>query len=163
VNNTCVPAKIAPTATTCNDFKTGVAQTLAQLEYTLKSGAINSVSPGVFFLYANVSPTAGGTITVTQSSSPNWSRIIGVQGGASGIVLYNQNCVKVNVTTAFNATTGTVTISGVSAGNYILGIKYDPGTLKGLVGPPTASTTYNFTVSGGGSPAIASINVVLKP
>ena len=62
---------------------------------------------------------------------------------------------------SFNQNTGTVTISNVPAGSYILGIKYDPTTLKGFT-PPTVSTTYTFTVFGGVSQVAASVGVTKK-
>jgi hypothetical protein len=56
-----------------------------------------------------------------------------------------------------------VTISGVPAGDYILGIKYDPTTLKGY-SPPTANATFTLTVVAGGvGSGSDSIDVKPKP
>jgi len=129
---------------------------LPGLQYSLKNGAINSVSPGVFFLYSNVTLASAGTITVTESATNGWNRALPPATGSSGIVLYNQSCVKVNVRTSVSG--GTITLSSVPAGSYILGIKYDPTSLKGY-SPPATSSTYTFNVSGGVLPASASIQI----
>jgi hypothetical protein len=141
--------QIAPTATTCQDYTSHTAADLNELLYgSTKGGAINSVSPGVFFLYDGEHLTSTGTITVNESDGP-WTQVIVPRTGQ--VILYDLNCNKLNVgTVSINSVTGNVTITGVPAGDYILGIKYDPTTLKGYT-PPSASTTYLFTVTAGGA------------
>jgi hypothetical protein len=144
--------QIAPTGTTCQQFRSNTSGTLASELYTLTKGnpaaqTINSISPGVFFLYDGVHLGATGTILVTQSDGI-WTRVIGVQ--QLQVILYNLSCTVQHVgTLTVNAATGNVTIANVPAGDYILSVKYDPGTLIGYH-PPSTSTTYNFAVTAGG-------------
>jgi hypothetical protein len=53
----------------------------------------------------------------------------------------------------------TVSFTASSAGTYIIGIKYDSGSVKG-VGPPTGTgiATYTFSVGGTGTQGLS-----LKP
>ena len=63
-------SKITPTGTTCNEFKNGTAETLANLNYSVSGGKISqNVTPGVFFYWVEVTvPTAGNKVfTVTES------------------------------------------------------------------------------------------------
>src|SRR5207253_4783926 len=49
-----VQSQITPTGTTCQQFRDGSAGTLNTLQYTVKSGKVSSVSPGVFFYWVKV-------------------------------------------------------------------------------------------------------------
>jgi hypothetical protein len=56
-----------------------------------------------------------------------------------------------------------VTIANVPAGDYILGIKYDPTTLKGY-SPPDPTATFTFSVVAGGvGSGSDSVDVKPKP
>ncbi|HUQ20748.1 MAG TPA: hypothetical protein VM099_14120, partial [Gemmatimonadaceae bacterium] len=111
---------IAPTATTCADYRNGNAPAEPGIFVGLKNGKINNAAPGVFFYYAHVNTTGMGTKTIgfTQSisSSAGLNYLYGVQQGQA--YLYNQSC-SVVATLPANGT-------GLSmpAGNYILGIKF---------------------------------------
>src|SRR5688572_4094301 len=156
--------QLAPTATTCSDFRDGTAADLEELLYGLKGGAINSVSPGVLFLYDGVSVTTNNsTITVTQSDGPWEPQFLGVHQGQ--IVLYNAlSCSRVNFGTVTVSSTGDVTITGVPIGEYILGIKYDPTTLKGFAPGGNPSATFTFAVFvNAGSSGSDSVDVNPKP
>jgi hypothetical protein len=159
-----VDTQISPTATTCQDYHSGTSADLNDLFYGTRGGVINSVSPGVFFLYDNITLTAScSTITVTESdnSSP-WTQVIVARQGQ--VILYDVNCNKLNVgDVTIDQATGLVTIANVPAGTYILGIKYDSTTLKGQSPDPTTAT-YTFAVSSAcGSSGSDSINVIPKP
>jgi len=151
--------QIAPTATTCSDFANGTAADLTELFYGTKGGEINSVSPGVLFLYDGIHLDATGNIVVTQSDG-TWTRLLGVH--QAQVVLYSQSCTKLNVgTVSINSDGSVVTISGVPAGDYILGIKYDPTTLKGF-SPPDPTAIFSFSVVAGGVGS-GSDSVEVKP
>jgi hypothetical protein len=152
--------QIAPTGTTCQQYTTNTSANLTDILYTLKGQNINSVSPGVFFLYDGVHLSSTGTITVTESDG-SWTRIIGVN--QTQVILYDLSCNVQHVGAVTVFPNGNVTITGVPAGDYILSVKYDPNTLVGY-NPPTASTTYNFAVSAGGIPSgSAGVLVRKKP
>jgi hypothetical protein len=159
-----VDTQIAPTATTCSDYKSGTADNLEALLYGTKGGVINSVSPGVFFLYDGETVTvANSTITVTETDGP-WLPAAPILARTGQVVLYDVNCNKLNVGTVSIAADGTVTITGVPIGTYILGIKYDSTTLKGYTPDGNPSTTYTFTVTvNAANSGSDSINVIPKP
>ena len=154
-------AQIAPTATTCSQYRDGTAADLNGLLYGVKSGKINSVSPGVFFYYNLIENVlAGSTITVTQSDTSPTFPPIQVQGN-NQVVLFNAStCTKIATGTQTN---GTATIQVTATGTYIVGIKYDSQSLKGTsVTSPFPTVQYTFqTVGDPGS--VDTINVAPKP
>ena len=158
-------AQIAPTAVSCQDFLSG-APDLNSLGYGVKSGKINSISPGVLFYYSKVTaPGASFTITVPQTNTLGW-KIMGIQPGQA--LLYDASCNKLNITGS-QAGNGTVTynVTGATAGALlIVGIKYDPGTLVGQAvsksgTPPVFPTnTYNFSTAINGSTIATSLDSI---
>ena len=134
---------MAPTGTTCQQFRDGSSLTLSAELYSKKANSINSISPGVFFLYDGVNLSTAGGITITQSNTSLWSQALGMQKDQA--MLYRLDCVRLQGVTV-TSSNGTVTISNVPAGSYIMSVKYDPGTLIGFT-PPTQSTTYQFAIT----------------
>ena len=71
---TCTPPPgglIAPTETTCQDVRDGIAATLGQINYSVSNGKIGqNINPGVFFYYAKITTTVANTV-VTVSESQN--------------------------------------------------------------------------------------------
>jgi hypothetical protein len=143
--------QIAVTGTTCQQYRDNQSVTLSAVLYQLTKGkpasqVINSVSPGVFFLYDGLTLATSGTITVTENDG-SWARAIPVN--QLQVILYNLNCTVQHVGTLTIAPSGNVTITNVPAGNYILSVKYDPTALGGYH-PPTPSSTYTFTTQANG-------------
>jgi len=136
--------QMAPTGTTCQQFRDGSSLTLSAELYSKKANSINSISPGVFFLYDGVNLSTAGSITITESNTNSWSQPIGMQKDQA--IVYRLDCVRVQGVTVTTNSNGDVTISNVPSGSYIVSIKYDPGTLIGFT-PPTASTTYQFAIT----------------
>jgi uncharacterized repeat protein (TIGR01451 family) len=133
--------QILPTATTCQNYKSG-ASSLTDLAYNVstKGGVskIGSVAPGVLFYYNTITLAAAQSVTITETNnsttfgSNNWPAIPIQDLGQ--VILFNfSTCLKSSAqgTTTFNATTGSVTISVTAPGTYIIGIKYNPGALVG--------------------------------
>jgi uncharacterized repeat protein (TIGR01451 family) len=142
--------QITPTGTTCNQFNEGSATTLSELLYTTRNGQINSVAPGVFFYWIKVTAVAGGnTFTVNQSVTPAAYPFF---SQASGSFVFNSSCVKVSTQTigTSNGVT-TINFTAPSAGTYIIGIKYDSGSVKGFT-PPIGQTSAHYDFSTGGVP-----------
>ena len=142
-------AKIAPTATTCQQFRDGSAGDLTDLFYNVKSQKVNNVCPGVFFYYSKVTAPSGAfTIEVTQSNDKGWGRIAIQDIGQ--VIMWNQNCTKTVPLTVTQDASGTVRIvvaNGVAnpGATYYLSIKYDPGSLVGQnVGTSPPAPTYVF-------------------
>jgi hypothetical protein len=143
---------IAPTQTTCQDYTSGTAQTLGQVNYSVVGGKIGQgINPGVFFYYTKITTTtANQIVTVSQSNtSTNNTPLFGILNGQAW--LYPADCSS--------HTSGTVTGpngSGASytiptPGTYIIGIKYQTKTIAGAPAPVPADITYNFSTSLGGS------------
>ena len=144
-------SKITPTGTTCNDFKTGTAETLASLSYSVKNGQINQVSPGVFFYWLKVTVPAGNNVfTVTETiTTGNFSTPFTLANGGNNV--WNNSCNSLSNTITQNATTGTVTVTfnAPTAGVYIISLKYDAGSVKGGAAPsPTTTVHYDFSTTG---------------
>ncbi|PYT05763.1 MAG: hypothetical protein DMF49_13135, partial [Acidobacteria bacterium] len=153
--NTCT-TQIAPTGTTCSQFESGTAQDLTQALYTVKANKVNSVAPGVFFYYSQITaPSASFTITVPQSnnhSSTPWPPIA-LQNGQA--ILYDSSCNKspAQGATSYDSATGTVTIqvNGATPGAaMVIGNKYDTTSVVGAngSGKPTVRYTYQTKVDG---------------
>ena len=150
VNQIAGTGRIAPTATTCQDFVNGTAGDLNEILYNLKGQTINSVAPGVLFYYSLVtlSGTAPHTISVTQTTNPAFT-LFGIQQNQA--VLYSYpGCVKLT-----NNASGS--FSGLSNGTYVVGIKYDPSTVVGKTKPGgNGQVVYTFTTFVDGSPVLSS-------
>jgi hypothetical protein len=145
VNPVC-QGKITPTATTCQNFTGGTAGDLTQLLYGVKSNKINNVSPGVLFYYSRVTaPASSFTIQIVQTKNNATFPFLGVQQGQ--VKLYNADCSNSSLGT-FTTSGGvtTITVTGATTGAlFIVGVKYDPGTVVGTtVGTPRPTVHYDF-------------------
>ena len=139
-----VQSQITPTATTCSQFNAGTSATLDTLNYSTKTTSgvtkINQVDPGVFFYWIKVNAVVGAnSFTIDQDiTSANFSTYF---AKASGSALFTSSCVKVNSATITQSglpTNGDVTVlfNASTAGTYIIGIKYDSGSVKGVAPRP---------------------------
>jgi hypothetical protein len=145
-------SKITPTGTTCTQFRNGTAQTLSSLNYSVKNGQINQVSPGVFFYWVKVTVPAGNsnsfTITETIAAS-NFGTPFALANGGNNV--FDLNCNALSETITQDPTSGavTVTFNAPTAGTYIISLKYDAGSVKGAAAPsPTTTVHYDFNTTG---------------
>jgi uncharacterized repeat protein (TIGR01451 family) len=144
--------QITPTGTSCTSFNNGTATTLSSLSYSVKSGKVGQVSPGVFFYWIKVTATAGSnTFHINQAiTTGNFDSHF--FNTASGSFVYNSGCTKVNSTISQSGADTTITFNAASAGTYIIGVKYDSGSVTGFTAPsPTTTVHYTFqipTISG---------------
>jgi hypothetical protein len=104
------------------------------------------VSPGVFFYWNKVTIAAAGTYTFTINqtiTTGNFdSHFFNI---ASGSFVYTNGCVKVsNATIAQSGNTTTITFTASSPGTYIIGVKYDSGSVKGFSAPSPTTVHYTF-------------------
>jgi parallel beta-helix repeat protein len=137
-------AKIAPTGTTCQQYQNGTAATLGQVLYTVTKGKIGAVSPGVFFYYTRVS--GPGTVTITQSHTGS-APTIPIQ--MKQVLLYSDpGCATLKWSSLTVNPDGTATGTLPSAGNFIISVKYDSGSLKGKDVPLPSTSTYTFGTNG---------------
>jgi hypothetical protein len=153
-------AQITPTNTTCQQFRDGQASTLEALQYTLKGSNIISTSPGVFFYYTTVTGTTGDTVFISQDpvTPPGSISIMKSQA----IIYSSKTCTKVG---SLNITGGTASGALPSTGSFIIGVKYDPASLKGK-NPPTSadgSGTYTFDTEHPTGTQVANAQIELEP
>jgi hypothetical protein len=143
-----VPSQITPTQTTCSQFNSGTAPTLSEIDYSVKGGKINSVAPGVFFYWIKVTAAAGSnTFSITQTiTTGNFSTYFQF---ASGSGAYTSSCGTIK-STRITQSGGTVTVqfNAPTAGTYIIGIKYNTGTVKGATAPNPSTVHYEFATTG---------------
>ena len=143
-------SQITPTGTTCNEFVNGTAADLNSLSYSVKSGVINQVAPGVFFYWVKVTAVAGTNIfTITETTTPQvlFKKFALANGGNN---VFNLSCNSLSETITQNPTTGTVTVTftAPTAGVYIISLKYDAGSVKGVAAPSPTTVHYDFTTIG---------------
>ena len=138
--------QITPTATTCTAFNSGTAATLSELNYSIKSGKVTAVNPGVFFYWIKVTAVAGAnTFTITQTQDDAFPHFF---DQASGSFVFNSSCAKVGtqtITTSGGVTT--VVFTAPTAGTYIIGIKYDSKSVQGF-NAPAGDVGYTFSTGG---------------
>src|SRR5262245_5661816 len=144
--------KIAPTATTCQDFTGGTAGDLTQILYGVKNQKINNVAPGVLFYYSTVTaPASSFKIQIVQAKNNATVPFFGIQQGQ--VRLYNADCSNSSLS-SFTTSGGVITITVMNAtpgATYIVGVKYAPGTVVGTTvgaSPPTVHYDFSTLVNG---------------
>ena len=163
--------QIAPTGTTCQQYRDGTSTTLATAQYNRKGqGPIISVNPGVLFVYDGIRLATDGTITITETSAPpnqTWQRLVPLNG--SQVIVYDLDCNVVlnysNNPVGLTVVGNVVTISGVPAGDYILSAKYDLSALAGCdtTACQNTGTDYSWAISAAGlSSGTGSLQVTNK-
>jgi hypothetical protein len=143
-------SQIAPTATTCQQFSSGTASTLSTLNYSVKSGKVSQVAPGVFFYWVKLTgvPSGSQTFTIKQNiTTGNFDSHF--FNTASGSFVFTSSCAKVatqSVTQSGNTTT--VTFNAGTGGTFFIGIKYDSGSVSGFAAPSPGTTVhYDFSTT----------------
>ncbi|MGE5248877.1 MAG: hypothetical protein ACM3QS_01585 [Bacteroidota bacterium] len=144
-----VNSQITPTGTTCTEFVSGAATTLSQLQYSVKNGLVSQVNPGVFFYWVEVDAVAGSnTYTIDQAiTTGNFDSHFFSQ--ASGSFAYAPDCTKIGSTISTSNGVTTITFNAGTPGTYVIGIKYDAGSVVGFTAPsPGTTVSYTFTLDG---------------
>jgi uncharacterized repeat protein (TIGR01451 family) len=143
--NQQVVSQITPTATTCSQFSSGTSATLSAVQYSVKSGKISQVNPGVFFYWVKVQATAGSnTVMINQAiTTGNFNTFFAFTSGSN---VFTAGCVAVSGAT-FTQAGGVTTIkfTAASAGTYIIGVKYSTSAVVGKTAPSPTTVHYTFT------------------
>ena len=144
---TCIEivSQITPTQTTCSTFSNGTSSTLSQVQYSVKSGKISQVNPGVFFYWVKVQATAGSnTFTVNQAiSTGNFSTFF---SSAAGSGVFTAGCTSVTgATVSQSGAVTTIKFTAATAGTYIIGVKYSTSGVVGVSAPSPTTVHYTFT------------------
>jgi hypothetical protein len=141
--------QITPTATTCSQFNAGTSATLDTLQYSVKNGTIGQVNPGVFFYWIKVTATAGSnTFTINQTiTTGNFDSHF--FNSTSGSNVFTSSCTAVKPAPTISTSNGvtTVTFTASTAGTYIIGVKYDAGSVKGFAAPNPTTVHYDFEIT----------------
>jgi hypothetical protein len=125
-------SKIAPTQTTCEQYRDGLAEDLTELFYNPNKGKIQSVAPGVMFYYSTL--TASGpslSVKVDQKSSdPSWPDLAIQDTGQ--VILWDATCTKVHTVDVTDGGNPILSATGLTPGaTYYLSVKYVPSSLRG--------------------------------
>ena len=107
------------------------------------------MNPGVFFYWVQVDATAGSnTFTIDQAiTTGNFDSHYFSQ--AAGSFVYDSTCTKINSSISTSGGVTTITFNAASAGTYIIGVKYDAGSVVGFSAPsPSTTVHYTFTLDG---------------
>jgi uncharacterized repeat protein (TIGR01451 family) len=154
---TCTPPPpgglIAPTGTTCQQFTSGTASALGEVDYSVSGGTIKqNVTPGVFFYYAKITVGAG-TVTVSETQN-DAAALFQIQQNQA--YLWTADCsTKAAIGTLNPAGTGASFT--VPAGTYIVSVKYDTKSIAGTTAPTSDPVTYTFTATPPGGASSASV------
>jgi hypothetical protein len=127
-------SQITPTSVTCSQFKSGMAPSLSEIQYSLKDGVINQTNPGVFYYWVNVSGSGPFTINQSNGGSLPYFPI------APGAFAFDSSCNSIGGATISQDESGNVTISG--SGIAVIGVKYNTGSVVGESDPGTVTYTF---------------------
>jgi hypothetical protein len=164
----CNSAGTYPTATTCSSFKAGTTQ-LTEVCYTVKSGKVSNVTPGVFFYYSYVTaPSTSFTIDVVQTSLTAGFKLFGVQvsSNIAQVFLWDPTCNKIATGTQVSLGQARVSISNATPGRvYVISVKYDSKSILNSTPSLTSQiANYNFTLRVNSNPVSGtSVNLQAKP
>lgn len=152
--------RITPTNTSCQMYADGTAGTLEELTYTLlrkDPAKLNAVSPGVFFYYTKVKGDTGDAVHITQLHTGIAPDIAILK---NDVKLYSSTCSQLKWESLTVNPDGTATGTLSEDGSFIVGVKYNPSSLKGKPVPDPEATTYTFSTNGFNS---AAIDLVKRP
>ena len=118
------------------------------VEYTLRSGTINRVTPTGFYYWVKVTAPAGpNSFTVAQSiTTGTFSTQFALTSGSN---VYNSACAKkLHPSITAGASGVTATFTAPSAGTYYIGIHYTTSSVKGKPVPSPTTVHYHFSTGG---------------
>ena len=150
----CLPPTgfITPTGTDCEDILNDTFLDQDELEYTLKNGLINRVTPGAGFYWVKeiTAPSSDFTIAVEQENDLGWKPM---ECDENNIKIWDADCNQLNNAVTLieldvdGMGTAEITVSGLTEGDtYFLSKKLFFSKLKGqLVADPEDVNEYCFT------------------
>jgi hypothetical protein len=127
-------SKIAPTQTTCQQYRDGTALDYTELLYNVSKGKIGSVAPGVIFFWSTiVAPDAEFSLEGHQfndSGALDWKDMANLD-----VFLWDANCDKVQTVTLTYNDEGhpVLDVTGATPGaTYYFSVKYNSNSLAGI-------------------------------
>jgi hypothetical protein len=160
-------SKIAPTQTTCQQYRDGTAMDYTELFYNVSKGKIGSVAPGVIFFWSTiVAPSADFSLEghqLNSSGTLKWRDMANLD-----VFLWDANCDKVQTVTLTKAVDGhpLLNVTGATPdATYYFSVKYDTSSIAGTaVKNPYPTVNYTFQTWLNGTFVITSPDsVAVKP
>ena len=148
VNTRAARGRLATTGSTCQDFIHDTAVDVTEVLYTVKSGKINSTSPGAFFYYTRlVAPGERFTIRIEQSNNSAAMPLFDAYF-TNPVRLYREDCTSSRAQAWINTHDGqtTIEISRATPGEVIIvSVKYKSSSIVGTwVYSPYPPVHYDF-------------------
>ena len=154
--------QIAPTQVSCEDFISGTAPVLDQVNYPVSGGKIGQgINPGVFFFYTRITTTVPNqVVTVSQTNnSTNNAALFSVHQDQAR--LYTGNCSSWTSGTVIGVNDSGASFTVPTPGTWVISIKYSPKSIVGTNAPVPSTIRYDFATSLGGTTG-ASLLLVKK-
>jgi hypothetical protein len=140
--------QITPVETTCSQFSSGTAGTVANLQYSINNNQlIASVAPRGFMYWMTVTAPAGNNVfTITQTITTGNFETLFLTGNGSSV--FDSDCVALQRRITQSGDTVTVTFNAPAAGTYFIAIKLNSQTVIGQPRPFPRTVHYDFTTTG---------------
>ena len=133
--------------TTCSQFSSGTAETLASVQYRVNDDLIDRVVPGGFRYWVSVTAAAGNnTFKITQTITTGLSTFLTAK--KNGIRVFDSDCVSLERSARQSGDTVTVRFNSPSAGTYYIGITFDADSLLGAPAPNPETVHYDVATTG---------------
>jgi len=149
---------------TCNQFLSGTAPTLSELEYQLKGNPakINQVDPGVFFYWVKFTASAGSnTVMITEAiTSGNFGGLFTWQAGSN---VFDSDCNSQHASVSQVGGTVSLTFNAMSAGTYVGLVKFSANSVKGAAAPSPGTTVHYQISTSGVANSTEDLDLVKKP
>jgi uncharacterized repeat protein (TIGR01451 family) len=147
------PVATITASNSCSAFVAGTAAPLSVVNYEVRGGKINTVTPSTFYYWVKVpaATTGSKTFTIPQGiTTANFSALF--QEGTSAVL--NSACAAVSgatfTQTSTDATSGTVTatFTAPSAGTYYIRLQLTGSSVKKKAAPNPTTVHYAFSTNG---------------
>jgi len=160
-------SKIAPTQTTCQQYRDGTAEDYDTLMYNVSKSKIGSVSPGVIFFWSTV-VASSDSFSLEGHQFNDSGALAWKDMGNLDVFLWDSNCDKVQTVTLDTAADGhpLLNVTGATGGaTYYFSVKYDSNSLTGIsVKRPYPTVNYTFQTMLDGALIVTSPDsVAVKP
>jgi hypothetical protein len=155
-----ITAQITPTNTTCEQFVSGTAGTLKQVEYqTRGKTTIQNAQPGVFFYFVKFTAKEESfTVEVPQKILSGTGPLFGI---FSTTAFTSPSCTTFKSIKVEGTFTDVIKFEKATVGQaYVVAVKYSPKSIVSKPKPSPANITYMFKTFLGGSEVLGSEQTV---
>ena len=145
----CAVSQITPAATTCTQFASGTAETLASMQYDVDNNLIERILPRKFLYWVPVTAAAGENVfRIKQAiTTGNLTTFFAGVGNASDV--FDSGCASLPRSGSQSGDTTTIKFNAPTAGNYFIGVDFSAQSLLGQPVPYRETTAqFEFTTIG---------------